>query len=50
MATLRRAYLSRLGEVLDAADALGMVVILGYFYFGQDQRLDNEAKRYQSCK
>ena len=30
-------------EALFAADAQGMVVILGYFYFGQDQRLRNEA-------
>jgi hypothetical protein len=30
-------------RVLDAADQLGMVVILGYFYFGQDQRLQDEA-------
>ncbi len=29
--------------MLDAADAQGMVVILGYFYFGQDQRLRDEA-------
>ena len=39
---LRRAYLSRLEKLLNTADALGMVVILGYFYFGQDQRLDSE--------
>jgi hypothetical protein len=30
-------------RVIDAADANGMVVILGYFYFGQDQRLADEA-------
>ena len=30
-------------RVLDAADEQGMVVILGYFYFGQDQRLRDEA-------
>lgn len=30
-------------RVLDAADTHGMVVILGYFYFGQDQRLRDEA-------
>jgi hypothetical protein len=35
-------YLMRLERILDAADALGMVVILGYFYFGQDQRLESE--------
>ena len=36
------AYLDRLGRILDAADHLGMAPILGLFYFGQDQRLDNE--------
>jgi hypothetical protein len=39
---LRAEYLSRLQRILDKADELGMVVILGYFYFGQDQRLENE--------
>jgi hypothetical protein len=41
--SLRADYLRRLERVLDRADALGMVVILGYFYFGQDERLENEA-------
>lgn len=40
---LRPDYLGRLERILDKADALGMVVILGYFYFGQDQRLRDEA-------
>jgi hypothetical protein len=39
---LREAYLKRLELILDRADELGMVVILGYFYFGQDQRLTDE--------
>jgi hypothetical protein len=39
---LRPDYLRRLSLVLDKADELGMVVILGYFYFGQDQRLTDE--------
>jgi hypothetical protein len=29
--------------VLDRADELGMIVIVGYFYFGQDERLRDEA-------
>ena len=37
--SLRPEYLSRLERILDRADEIGMVVILGYFYFGQDQRL-----------
>jgi hypothetical protein len=36
---LRDDYLGRLGRVLDTADELGMAVILGLFYFGQDGRL-----------
>jgi hypothetical protein len=41
--TLRTDYLARLERILDAADALGMVPIVGYFYFGQDQRLQGDA-------
>jgi len=41
--SLRTDYLSRLERILDRADELGMVAILGYFYFGQDQRLRDEA-------
>ena len=41
--SLRPEYLARLKRILDEADALGMAVILGYFYFGQDQRLHNES-------
>jgi hypothetical protein len=41
--TLRADYLARLERVIDRADKLGMVVILGYFYFGQDERLSDEA-------
>ena len=40
--SLNSAYLSRLERIIDFADALGMVVILGYFYFGQDQRVKDE--------
>lgn len=40
---LRPDYLGRLQRVLDHADELGMVVILGVFYFGQDQRIADEA-------
>jgi hypothetical protein len=36
---LRLAYMGRLERILDRADELGMVVILGIFYFGQDERL-----------
>jgi hypothetical protein len=40
---LRPEYMARLGRILDRADELGMVVILGLFYFGQDERLRDEA-------
>lgn len=40
---LRPEYMTRLEKILDRADELGMVVILGVFYFGQDQRLKDEA-------
>ncbi len=39
---LRPEYLARLKLILDRADELGMVAILGVFYFGQDQRLEGE--------
>ena len=41
--SLRPAYADRMARVVDAADANGMVVILSYFYFGQDERLADEA-------
>ena len=40
---LRPDYLRRLSLILDRADSLGMVAIVGYFYFGQDQRVRDEA-------
>jgi len=40
---LRPAYMKRLAKVLDKANELGMVAIVGYFYFGQDQRVKDEA-------
>lgn len=41
--SLRPDYLARLERIINRADQLGMVVILGYFYFGQDERLRDEA-------
>jgi hypothetical protein len=35
--------MGRLARVLDRADQLGMIAIVGYFYFGQDQRVKDEA-------
>jgi len=41
--SLRTDYFARLSLILDEADRLGMVVILGYFYPGQDERVTDEA-------
>jgi hypothetical protein len=40
---LRAEYFGRLAAILDKADELGMVAIVGLFYFGQDERLTDEA-------
>jgi hypothetical protein len=40
---LRPAEMARLERILERADELGMVVILGVFYFGQAYRLETEA-------
>ncbi len=40
---LRPAYMNRLKRILDRADELGMVPIVGFFYFGQDQYLTDES-------
>jgi len=40
---LRPAYLARFERILDKLDELGMVAILGLYYFGQDERLLDEA-------
>ncbi|HSH19716.1 MAG TPA: hypothetical protein VLA03_04655 [Draconibacterium sp.] len=40
--TLRPAFAERMDRIIVEADKLGMVVILGIFYFGQDERLTDE--------
>jgi alpha-acetolactate decarboxylase len=40
--SLHPEYMKRLDNILRKADDLEMVVILGFFYFGQDQRLKDE--------
>ncbi len=40
--TLDETYLARLTKVISKADELGMVIILGIYYFGQDERLQDE--------
>ena len=39
---LRPAFMARVERILDEADRLGMAVILGLFYFGQDERIRDE--------
>ncbi len=40
--SMRPDYQARMKRILDRANQLGMVVIVGYFYFGQDQLLKDE--------
>lgn len=40
--SLQPAFLARLQRIIDFADELGMTVVLGYFYFGQDQLVTDE--------
>ncbi|WP_436907969.1 hypothetical protein [Halosimplex marinum] len=41
--SLKPEWMARVERVLDRADDLGLVVILGLFYFGQDGVLEDEA-------
>jgi hypothetical protein len=41
--SLRDDYMNRLERILDRADELGMVPMLGIYYFGQDERIEDEA-------
>ena len=41
--SLRPDFMARAARILDRANELGMVVILGIYYFGKDQRLTDEA-------
>ena len=40
--SLRPEYLTRLEKIINKSDQLGMVPVLGLFYFGQDERLSDE--------
>lgn len=40
--SLRPDYMTRLKRILDRANELGMVAIVGLFYAGQDQRLEDD--------
>lgn len=47
---LRQPYLERLARVLDTADALGMVVIVNYFYFRQERRFEDETAVFAAAR
>lgn len=47
---LKPAFMNRLEKILDKADELGMVVMLSFFYFGQDERLKDEAAVIRGVK
>lgn len=40
--SMKQAYLKRMAKVLQRTDKLGMVAIVGYFYFSQDGLLSDE--------
>lgn len=40
--SLKPAYMDRLTRLLQAADAAGIIVIVGYYYFGQDKYITDE--------
>ena len=40
--SLKPNYMDRLERLLAAADAAGIVVIVGYYYFGQDKYIEDE--------
>lgn len=39
---LKPAYMKRLHKLIAAADAVGIVIMVGFYYFGQDQYMDDE--------
>jgi hypothetical protein len=41
--SLKQGYMNRLEKILNRADELGMVPIIGIFYFGQDEHIKDEA-------
>jgi hypothetical protein len=46
---LRPDYMARLKSILNRADELGMAPIIGFFYYGQDQRLADEKAVLRAC-
>ncbi len=48
--SLRTDYINRLEKILNRADEIGMVAIVGIFYFGQDQRLTDDNAAINAVK
>ena len=48
--SLREPFMQRAERILDRADELGMVVILGFFYFGEDGTLQDEEAVKQAVR
>ncbi len=46
--SLKSGFVKRAERVVEACDELGMIVILGLFYFGQDERLADETSIYRA--
>ena len=47
---LKPQYMSRLTRILDKADELGMAVILGIYYFGQEKSIENESAIFNGIR
>ena len=47
--SLKPRYAARMQRVIDAADDLGMVVILGFFYYGQENKMEDTAAVLRAC-
>ena len=39
---LKPAFMDRTAQIIEACDSIGIAVCLGYFYFGQDERVKDE--------
>lgn len=40
--SLKEKFLNRASKIIEEADRIGMMICLGFFYFGQDERLEDE--------
>lgn len=47
--TLKPDFMDRLERILDKADELGMVAMVNYFYFGQDEHFESDKAIQHAC-